>query len=49
MAAEGEINGHPAGDVEAHVRSYDRFIFMMKWGAVVCLVIAFVVMTILKA
>lgn len=39
MALEGEA----PGELQAHVRSYSRFIWMMKWGAIVCLVLAFVV------
>jgi len=44
MAAEGETNG----DLQAHVNSYDRFIDMMKYGAVICLVIGLLVMFIIS-
>ena len=38
----------PTQDVAAHVRDYTRFIQMLKWSAIICLVIAFVVLLILK-
>lgn len=44
MAAEGDING----DLQAHVNSYGRFIDMMKYGAVICLVIGLVVMFVIS-
>lgn len=44
MAAEGETKG----EMQAHIGSYDRFIGMMKWGAVLCLIVAFVVILIIR-
>lgn len=38
----------PTQDVAAHVRDYLRFTQMFKWGALVCLVIGFIVLLILK-
>jgi hypothetical protein len=37
----------PTQDVAVHVRDYLRFTQMFKWGALVCLVIGFVVLLIL--
>jgi hypothetical protein len=38
----------PTQDVAVHVRDYTRFTRMLKWGALTCLVIAFIVLLILK-
>lgn len=38
----------PTQDVAAHVRDYTRFTKLLKWGALTCLVIAFIVLLILK-
>ena len=43
MAAEGE-----AKEVKAHERSYDRFVFMMKWGTILSLVTALAVILIIS-
>jgi len=49
MADEDSLLTHPpTQDVAAHVRDYTRFIQMLKWSAIICLVIAFVVLLILK-
>jgi hypothetical protein len=50
MAQEEEALLAQAGTQEmtAHVHDYDRFTRMMKWGALVCLIIGFVVLLILK-
>jgi hypothetical protein len=37
----------PTQDVAAHVRDYERFTQMLKWGALACLVIGFIVLLIL--
>jgi hypothetical protein len=37
----------PTQDVAVHVRDYLRFTQMFKWGALVCLVIGFIVLLIL--
>ena len=38
----------PTQDVAVHVRDYLRFTQLFKWSALVCLVIGFVVLLILK-
>ena len=37
----------PTHEVAAHVRDYERFTGLLKWGAIICLVIAFVVILII--
>ena len=37
----------PTQDVAAHVRDYTRFTKMLKWSALTCLVIAFLVLLII--
>jgi len=41
--AEGE-----AKELKAHERSYDRFIFMMKWGTILSAITAFVVILLIQ-
>jgi len=49
MADEDSLlTNPPTQDVAVHVRDYTRFIKMLKWGAIVCLIIAFIVLMILK-
>jgi hypothetical protein len=38
----------PTREVASHVRDYERFTRMLKWSALTCLVIAFIVLLILK-
>jgi hypothetical protein len=38
----------PTQDVAVHVDDYTRFTRMMKWGALTCLVVGFIVLLILK-
>ena len=38
----------PTQDVAAHVRDYTRFTKLLKYGAVTCLIIGFIVLLILK-
>lgn len=38
----------PTQDVAVHVRDYTRFTQMLKYGAIACLVVAFIVLLILK-
>jgi hypothetical protein len=38
----------PTRDVAVHVDDYTRFTKMMKWGALTCLVVGFIVLLILK-
>lgn len=37
----------PTQDVAIHVRDYERFITMFKWGAVFCFIIGLIVLMIL--
>ena len=37
----------PTQDVAVHVQDYLRFTKLFKWGAIVCLIIAFIVLQIL--
>jgi hypothetical protein len=37
----------PTHEVAQHVRDYERFTKMLKWGALTCLLIAFIVLLIL--
>ena len=37
----------PTQDVAVHVADYMRFTKMLKWGALICLIIAFIVLQIL--
>ena len=39
----------PTQDVAIHVRDYTRFTKLLKWGALTCLVIAFIVLLILHS
>ena len=39
MAAEGELDR----ELIVHEKGYHRFIGMMRWGAVICAIIAFLV------
>jgi hypothetical protein len=38
----------PTQEMAAHVRDYGLFTWMLKWGAIVALVIGFIVLLILK-
>ena len=38
----------PTQDVAVHVHDYMRFTKLLKWGALVCLLIGFLVLLILK-
>jgi hypothetical protein len=38
----------PSQDVAIHVRDYTRFIQLLKWGAITCLVIGFLVLLIIS-
>jgi len=37
-----------AKDLKAHERSYDRFLFMMKWGTILSVITAFLVIFIIS-
>ncbi|HET9811498.1 MAG TPA: hypothetical protein VFP53_07360 [Sphingomicrobium sp.] len=48
MAEEEPILAHPpTHEVARHVDDYSRFTKLLKWGALACLIIAFVVLLIL--
>ena len=50
MAEEDSILvSPPTQDVAVHVRDYTRFTKLLKYGAIVCLIIGFVVLLILKS
>lgn len=44
---ESILASPPTQDVAVHVRDYLRFTQLFKWGAIVCLIIGFVVLLIL--
>ncbi len=49
MADDDTLFTSPASpDTAVHVADYSRFIQMMKYGAVVCFIIGFIVLLILK-
>jgi Bacterial aa3 type cytochrome c oxidase subunit IV len=35
-------------EVATHVRDYEKFTRMMKWGAIICLIVGLLVLLILK-
>lgn len=41
------LNNPPTQEVAVHVRDYSRFTTMVKWSAIVCLIIAFLVILII--
>ena len=44
MAAEGEIEK----DIITHRKGYDGFIFLMKWGAIISLVLGLIVVLLIR-
>ncbi len=50
MAEEEEplLASPPTQDVAIHVRDYERFTKMFKWGAISAFIIGFIVLLILK-
>ena len=44
MAAEGEIEK----EVIVHEKAYEGFIFMMKWGAIISIVLGFIVILLIR-
>ena len=50
MAEEEEplLASPPTQEVAVHVRDYERFTQMLKYGAITCLIIGFIVLLILK-
>lgn len=49
MAAGSDISSDGSGDIAAHVRSYDRFTWMMKWGTIFCAIVGFIVVFVIIA
>ena len=51
MMAEEEplLVSPPTQDVAAHVDDYERFTKMMKWGAIICLIIGVVSLFVIKS
>jgi len=45
---ESLLSSPPTQDVAVHVRDYERFTKLLKWGALTCLIIGFIVLLILK-
>lgn len=44
MAAEGELEK----EVITHRKGYEGFIFLMKWGAIISLVLGFIVVLLIR-
>ncbi|HEY6662254.1 MAG TPA: hypothetical protein VIZ66_04960 [Sphingomicrobium sp.] len=44
---ESILTNPPTQDVAVHVRDYTRFTKLLKWGALACLLIGFIVLLIL--
>ncbi|HEX8466858.1 MAG TPA: aa3-type cytochrome c oxidase subunit IV [Allosphingosinicella sp.] len=44
MAAEGEIEK----ETIVHRKGYEGFLFLMKWGAVISLVLGFIVLLLIR-
>ena len=42
------LNNPPTQEVAHHVRDYEGFVRLFKWGAIVCLIIAFLVVMIIS-
>jgi hypothetical protein len=45
---ESILTSPPTQDVAVHVRDYERFTRLLKYGAIACLIIGFIVLLILK-
>lgn len=46
---EPVLESPPTQDMAAHVQDYAKFITLLKWGAVVCLIVGLVWTMIVKA
>jgi hypothetical protein len=44
MAAEGEFEK----EVIVHRKGYEGFTFLMKWGAIICVVLGFIVILLIR-
>ena len=42
------LNNPPTHEVAHHVRDYEGFVRLLKWGAIACLIIAFLVILIIS-
>jgi hypothetical protein len=42
------VNGSSSGDLEAHVRDYSKFTGMLKWGAIICFILAMLVLVVIS-
>jgi hypothetical protein len=47
MAVE-PVTGSQSGDFEAHARDYSKFTGLLKWGAIICFVIAMLVLVVIS-
>ena len=45
---ESLLASPPTQEVATHVRDYEKFTRMMKWGAITCAIVGFIVLLILK-
>ena len=45
---ESILTNPPTQDVAVHVRDYTRFTQLLKYGAIICLIIGFIVLLILR-
>jgi hypothetical protein len=51
MAEEEEplLATPPTQEVATHVHDYEKFTRMMKWGAIVCLILGFIAMMVIQS
>ena len=50
MANEEPIlNSPPTQDMAAHVQDYGKFVTLLKWGAIICLIVGLIWTMIVKA
>lgn len=45
---EPSLANPPTQEVANHVRDYSRFLVLLKWGAIISLILAFIVMLIIS-
>ena len=46
---ESILTSPPTQEMAVHVRDYTRFTRLLKYGAIICLIIGFIVLVILKS
>ena len=46
---ESVLVSPPTQEMAAHVHDYEHFTTLFKWGAIVCLIVGFAVLLILKS